>query len=510
MQVEKKEFSRLRSLFFPIHNEEMNMFFLLGTLMFVVVFNYTILRNVKDCLINTAETAGPEVISFIKGWCTTPAAFLFFLFYTKISNHVNRQNLFYIVFLSFLIFFIIFAFVIYPNATLFHPSTTSIELMQTSYPRFQWIFPVYGIWTYVLYYVCAELWGSAIVAFLFWQLANDIISTGQAARFYPMLNLFANFGLILSGIISEVLSNYLNTGTGSWVVILQSYSMIMFIAGSIGIMAYRKLNLFLASMPSKESSLSIRKSKLKLSVIESIKNIISSPYIALILVIVLGYNISLNLVEIVWKKQLALHYTDPASYSAFMGRFYGFMGLSAILIVFTCKNLMVRYSWAFGALVTPVTLLITAVVFFSMLYVSPFSSTIAYFFGVQATTVLVVFGAFQNLATKGTKYALYDPSKEMAYIPLKDEELKVKGKASVDILGARLGKAGGGFIQQLLLIITAGNIITITPFLIWFVIAIVLTWLWAVLKLNEKYKKLNNSSEENAADKSLEVSFLKV
>ena len=59
----------------------------------------------------------------------------------------------------------------------------------------------------------------------------------------------------------------------------------------------------------------------------------------------------------------------------------------------------------------------------------------------------VIIGAAQNIVSKGAKYALFDPCKESAYIPL-DNESKTKGKAAVDVVGGVLGKSGGSFLQQ--------------------------------------------------------------
>lgn len=45
------------------------------------------------------------------------------------------------------------------------------------------------------------------------------------------------------------------------------------------------------------------------------------------------------------------------------------------------------------------------------------------------------------------KYALFDPTKEIAFIPL-DLESKLKGKAVVDLLGVRVGKSMGSLFHQ--------------------------------------------------------------
>jgi AAA family ATP:ADP antiporter len=106
----------------------------------------------------------------------------------------------------------------------------------------------------------------------------------------------------------------------------------------------------------------------------------------------------------------------------------------------------------------------------------------------------VIIGWAQNVLTKGAKYSLFDPTKEMAYIPLSDN-LKTQGKAAVDGVGGRLGKSGGGIIQQVLLISIVGSTqITIAPYIGFFLITIVLFWLFSVIGLNNEFQKISHEN----------------
>ena len=99
----------------------------------------------------------------------------------------------------------------------------------------------------------------------------------------------------------------------------------------------------------------------------------------------------------------------------------------------------------------------------------------------------VIFGAAQNIMSKSAKYSLFDPTKEMAYIPL-DEDSKVKGKAAVDVVGARLGKSGGSIIQLGLL--TLGPLAVITPYIGVILMFIIAAWIVAARSLNKQFLAL--------------------
>ena len=87
-------------------------------------------------------------------------------------------------------------------------------------------------------------------------------------------------------------------------------------------------------------------------------------------------------------------------------------------------------------------------------------------------------GAVIYIVERAAKFSLFKPAEEMVYITL-DEDSRTKGKAAVDVLGAQIGKTGGSFMQQGL-ILTYGSIIAALPVLVCCHSAIALGWLIAV------------------------------
>ena len=72
----------------------------------------------------------------------------------------------------------------------------------------------------------------------------------------------------------------------------------------------------------------------------------------------------------------------------------------------------------------------------------------------------------------------------MAYVPL-DQESKTKGKAAVDVVGARLGKTGGGIIFNI--VIPSMGAAAFLPYAGVIVILVCLFWVFAVLYLGRRY-----------------------
>jgi AAA family ATP:ADP antiporter len=229
-----------------------------------------------------------------------------------------------------------------------------------------------------------------------------------------------------------------------------------------------------------------KEDKPKLSILESLLYLFSSKYLGFIALLVLSYGISMNVIDVTWKSQINDYYPKASDYMAFMGAFSTWTGIGTIVLMFCTKGIVRRFGWFSGAIITPLIFIITSVFFFVfVIFKDQLGNQISYF-GVTSVYMAVMIGATQNILSKGTKYSLFDPTKEMAYIPL-DQELKVKGKAAVDVIGGRLGKSGGGFIQVLLLTITAGSQISIAPYLFGVILFVSLAWMGAVKGLSGLY-----------------------
>lgn len=502
-------FGKWRARLWPIHTFELKKLLPMLFLFFCILFNYTILRDTKDTLIVTAAGSGAEAIPFLKVWGVLPGAFLFMFIYSQLSNKLSKPTLFYSVVATFIAFFVAFALVLYPNREALHPHDFCNYLQELLPKGCMGLVAILRNWTFSLFYILSELWGSACLSLLFWGFANDITKFQESKRFYSLFGMGANFSLIVAGLFIRWASNYRSSLKGlsnvdPWQVSLNWLVLAVFISGMCILGIYWWINKYVltdARFYDTFDQKKMKKEKPKLGFLESLKVLGKSRYMFLIAIIVVGYGMSINLIEVTWKSQLKLQFPNSNDYSAFMGKFSMYTGVVSIfMMLFVAPNMLRVCGWKITALTTPIMILITGGLFFSFMI---FSDGLAPSIAALGTTPLmlaVVFGMIQNIASKSTKYALFDPTKEMTYIPL-DQERKIKGKAAVDVVGARLGKAGGSLLQQGL-IVTFGSIAAITPYVAVFLLVVVGAWLFSVNSLDKDLKTaLANKEEQDAKEK---------
>lgn len=500
------DFSGLRGIFWPIYLHELKKFLPMGLMMMCILFNYTILRDTKDTLVVNAPAGGAESLSFLKLYGVTPSAILFMVIFVKLANILNKEKLFYAIVSPFLIFFALFAFVIYPNKEALHMSLETIQGLQGSWPTFHWFIPVIGNWSFSLFYILSELWGSVVLSMLFWQFANEITKVEEAKRFYGLFGMIGNIGLIISGQTIIWCANHaksLPSHIDSFGTNLKFLMASVTVAGLFIIGIYRWMNANVLTDPLlyQPGQGSQKKKKAKLSIGESFKYIVTNPYLLLIAVLVLAYGVCINLVEGVWKGQIKIAFPDKNDYNAFMGQFSTWTGVITIALMIIGNNILRRLSWLTAAIITPLMVLATSAVFFYTVWLGTKGDpSTPLWGGISAVMVAVIVGQVQNVLSKGTKYSLFDSTKQMAYIPL-DPELKVKGQAAVEVIGGRAGKSGGAFIQSTLLAVIGGNVAlsSLTYVLGPIVIVMCLFWTVSVMNLSKRFEALKEEKKKEEA-----------
>ncbi|KAG6466020.1 plastidic ATP/ADP-transporter-like [Zingiber officinale] len=463
----------------------------LGIMFFCILFNYTILRDTKDVLVVTAKGSSAEIIPFLKTWVNLPMAIGFMLLYTKLSNVLSKEALFYTVIMPFIAFFGAFAFLLYPMRDAIHPTALADRLLAALGPSFLGPVAILRIWSFCLFYVMAELWGSVVISVLFWGFANQITTLEEAKEFYPLFGLGANIALIFSGRTVKFFSNMrknLGPGVDGWAISLKGMMSIVVLLGLVICGIYWGVNKFVVNDPSIPRTERKKKEKPKLGMNESLKVLLSSRYVRDLATLVVAYGISINLVEVTWKSKLKAQFPSPNEYSSFMGDFSTATGIATFTMMLVGRWILRKFGWGVAAMITPTVLLLTGVGFFSLILFSEPLAPLLGSFGMTPLLAAVFVGALQNIFSKSAKYSLFDPCKEMAYIPM-DEEMKVKGKAAIDVVCNPLGKSGGALIQQFM-ILTFGSLANSTPYLGGILLVIVLAWLGAARSLDSQFSPL--------------------
>ncbi|MBP6986129.1 MAG: NTP/NDP exchange transporter [Alphaproteobacteria bacterium] len=506
-------FSKVRAFLWPIHGFEMAKFMPMGLMMFCVLFNYTALRTAKDSLMITG--CGAEVIPFLKGWIILPLSALFVAGYSKLLNRYSQQSLFYGIISTFLIFFTIFTFYIHPNRELLHPDPAYIEAMKLEHPHFQHLIALYGSWSYATFYLFAESWSAIALGLLFWQFANEITSTKEAKRFYGMLAFLGHFALIAAGYmamyfcdISASTDGDLNINSlDAWSEYLKLTVVVVNLCGFtiMGLYWWMQNHVLIKPqyMPAKHES-KAAKPKVKMTVMEGFAHVFRSKYIGLISLLVFGYAFTMNLLGLMWKNQVKLQYPEALDYAHFMGSFYMATGFITVTILFFFKGVVSNFGWLRGAIITPMAILITSVLFFAFIFYQDSLSPLMALYGVTPLLMAVWISTFQQFMSKSCKYSLFDPTKEMAYIPL-DPVLRSKGKAAVDVTGHLFSKASGGYFTGIILMVTAaGDLMSVAPLFACAVMIVLAVWVWAVLALNKEYTTLTHAADMEEASRMIE------
>jgi AAA family ATP:ADP antiporter len=489
---QKHSFSKWRAFFWPVHSYELKKLIPMLIIFFFLSFDYNVLRCIKDTLVITAKDSGPEVIPYIKVWVMFPVSVLFTWIFIRLSNRISGEKVFYTILGGFLAFFFLFAFVFYPYRELFYLHSLADYLTTILPVGCKGLITMMRYWSFTLFYVMAELWGTIIMTLLFWGFANQVTKLEEAKRFYGLFGVGINISGIAAGCYSIYITNLLARSTkrvlDTWGQTFLWLNCSVIIAGLIAIAAFVYLNKVLKKHPELTVDSKPKKNTKKLSMRENIRYLLSSRYILSLVAIVVSYNLIINLVEILWKHEVKALHPESAAYNLFMNKITIWIGILATLASFFISgNFLRAYGWTKTALITPLILLFTSIAFFGAFFSKSNPNFALYLAGISPLSLSVFFGTAQNCLSRASKYTVFDETKEIVFIPLSHEE-KIKGKAAVDGICNRLGKSGGSVIYQFLFLFFS-TISASAPYVAIILFSIVGIWILATLNLGKQFNE---------------------
>lgn len=476
-----QNFGPFRSIFWPIRRNEVKKIIPMMIMLFLICLSYSILRNVKDAVVVTAKSSGAEVIPFIKVWVLLPMAILATCIFTKLTNRFSQEKVFYIIISFFLLFFMAFVYLFFPYHEWFHSHNLTDQLAHVLPPGFKGLIAMFRNWSFTIFYVMCELWGSMILSVLFWGFANEITAITEARRFYSMLGLVASFSSVSAGCFA----NYLTTN--NWEETFRILMNLIILSGLAIMCTMWWMNRHvLRGKKYEEFHHTVKFPKKKISMRESFYYLSNSKYLICIAIMVICYNLVINLVEIIWKDQLRQLCPSPVDYNRYMNNVTSCVGIIATVTSLCISQFVARFGWTKTALITPVLMMITGIGFFAfLLFRQDLSDVVMTLVGTTPLAIAVFFGAAQVCISKACKYSLFDSTKEMTFIPL-GHECKLKGKAAIDGVGSRLGKSGGSVVHQSLLLFF-GSFAMSAPYVAAILMLVIGGWIFAVRSLGKQF-----------------------
>lgn len=496
-QEQTPEFGKLRQMFWPIHRHELKKFLPMSMLMFCILFVYTMVRDLKDSFIqHYAVCGGAELLPILKLFFVMPAAFLAVMLFTFLISKFGSTKTFYIMVSIFIAFYAVFVLFLFPNVSWLHANAETVRHLQEVCPKFLYFtIPCITNWSYTLFYVMSEIWGTIAIQSLFWQLANKITKSSETKRFYGLYSLISSVGTVCSGGLLRAMSHARGEAFDRNVKILIGLCILL---ATTTLIIFKYINTVVMTDRTlyNPHEIKVKKKKEKVDVFEGIRILFKSPYIGFIAVIILSYGIADNLIENMWKAQMRIAFSRPNDYARTMATHSILVGIFTIVVILLSTFILQKFSWKFCASIPAVTMLLAGMVFFGMMVRSNHNHPTM--FGRQMHWIIAWLGVVMVAVTKSTKYSLFDSTKNMAYRPL-DEDTKTKGQAAVEVIGSRTGKAGSATINAALTnLVKAGSTISSHVYTIIVVFAMTLFgWLTAVSKLSKKYEaKLAENAEE--------------
>jgi AAA family ATP:ADP antiporter len=447
-----------------------------------IIYAYTILRVSKDA-VSVSVGKGSAILSFLKTYVTLPASLIAWYLFGILNNNFKRTPVFRIVILSFVTFFTLYAYVLGPNRAALSISPEKakdvvlfLTQLDIGFFKIGSLFAsiyknVICNWTVSLFYAVCELWGTLCISQLFWGFVVSTTDRVNSAKTFAIYQVVSSIGSILTAFMSTLIVQRVpepfQTEISLWDKNLQNITISLLISSLIALYFQN-----LSNANAEQDSTILREAaplKKKMSIGDSIKIVTKSPTLTYLTIIVGCYGASAALIENVVKNLIGkLSAFNPTSNFALSVGNIGIQGIVQIVVGILVYKWMATAKWKDIAIIAPITFAVTGMIFFGSYFLPFIPAFLAKNINmlkfnlnmgaaITAAQTVAYIGQTQAIASKTVKYSFLDVARERSYLPLNAQE-KSQGKASVDVLGSRIGKAGGGFLISTFLIPVFANV----------------------------------------------------
>jgi len=376
------------------------------------LYVYTVIRDLKDVIFITE--CGASYIPFVKTWINLPISICFMFIYNILLDKFSFRKTYVIIYSFMTILYTFIGLYLYPIRN---------SLIVYNVPI------IFSKWVNTLYYVLSPIWGTIVVSVLFWSFANQYTNIEEAKSVYPMMGMLANIALIIGGLTMNAIGTVFIT---NWELNVQILTIINFF------MSMLSLYLFKYIIDTQEPNEPIVEKK-HTNMLDNFEELGKNEFVRNMVIMISCYGLLIGFYESIWKHYLKILLEDPVVYSKFMGGVSSLTGITTIIMMSLGSDWLKQMTWTKMALITPISMMSLGVIFFTSIHT-------------KSIVIISLTGAMLTIFLKGAKYALFDPCKEIAYIPM-DQETKTRGKATIEILSAPVGKSGSNCILQIFIVV---------------------------------------------------------
>lgn len=434
------------------------------------------MRGMRETIVFQFGKNGALYTPFIRILCILPISAVLFIYYLAVKKRSNTKTAYFAVTLPLLAYFIAYGYFGNHQAIESSAYSTWVEQAISYYPPFEFVAGITLHWDKTLYYVFCEAWGSFTLVILFWQIANETYQPNEAKRYYPIFSMLGGIGIILSSLLIKEMGRQSNI----MIITTQVISLVALI------------NCLLVRWIWQQSDLKITtKVKQHVSMRQGLKLALQTPHIMYLMVCIVSFSILCNVYENAVRNIILNHYTQEQDVFQFWGQFFLGKGLLVIFANLISRALLKRVGWFWVAVTTPIVSISSIHL---ILCIPSFQMDHLFVGHTQSLLWMLAILLQLNFAVK---YAFFDPTKEMAYIPLTQDQ-KTYGKTVADGMGSRIGNIGSGIIQSAAIFIASGSeFVQIAPVLLIACSMLSIGWILAMSGLAKTYKSMTTSTQDH-------------